>query len=99
MVNASLRVVARITAKADKVNEVRAILLGLVAPTRAEEGCVVYELLQNRMDPTDFTFVEEWSGDATFERHHMTEHIRSAFPKLQALVAVPPDIRTYSLIT
>ena len=99
MADKSLRVVARITAKPDKVSEVRSILLGLVAPTRAEEGCVVYELLQNRADPTDFTFVEEWASDATFERHHTTEHIRSAFPKLQALVAVPPDIRTYSLVS
>ena len=98
MPDTSLRVVARITARPDTVNQVREILLGLVAPTRAEEGCVVYELLQNRTDPTDFTFVEEWASDATFERHHTTEHIRSAFPKLQALVAVPPDIRTYSLV-
>lgn len=94
----SLRVVARITAKPDKVNEVKAILLGLVAPTRAEEGCVVYELLQNRTEPTDFTFVEEWASDAAFERHHTTAHIRSAFPTLERLIAHPPDIRTYSVV-
>ena len=94
----SLRVVARITAKPNTVNEVRSILLGLVAPTRAEEGCVVYELLQNREDPTDFTFVEEWASDGTFQAHHATEHIRSAFPKLETLVAGPPDIRTYALV-
>ncbi len=94
----SLRVVARITARKDTVAEVRAILIGLVAPTRAEAGCVVYELLQNRADPTDFTFVEEWASDAAFERHHTTEHIRAAFPKLEALVANPPDIRTYSVV-
>ena len=99
MPDTSLRVVARITARADTVNQVRDILLTLVAPTRAEEGCVVYELLQNRSDPADFTFVEEWASDAAFERHHTTAHIRSAFPKLQALVAVPPDIRTYSQIS
>jgi quinol monooxygenase YgiN len=98
MTNTSLRVVARITAKPETVNDVRAILQGLVAPTRAEEGCVVYELLQNRDDPTDFTFVEEWANDAVFERHHTTEHIRAAFPKLEALVAAPPDIRTYSVV-
>ena len=98
MGNASLRVVARIVAKPNTVDEVQQILLGLVAPTRAEEGCVVYELLQNRSDPTDFTFVEEWSSDASFERHHTTEHIRAAFPKLEALLATPPDIRTYSLV-
>ena len=96
--NKSLRVVARIIAKPSKVEDVRAILLGLVAPTRAEDGCVVYELLQNRADPTDFTFVEEWASDTAFERHHTTDHIRAAFPKLEALVAAAPDIRTYSLI-
>jgi len=94
----SLRVVARITARKETVEQVRQILLGLVTPTRAEEGCVVYELLQNRADPTDFTFVEEWASDAMFEKHHTTAHIRSAFPKLEALIAAPPDIRTYSLI-
>ena len=93
-----LRVVARITAKPDKVQDVRAILLGFVDPTRAEQGCVVYELLQNRTDPTDFTFVEEWASDAAFEAHHKSAHITAGFPKLQPLVAVAPDIRTYSLI-
>ena len=98
MANASLRVVARIVAKPDTVDEVQRILVGLVAPTRAEEGCVVYELLQNRTDPTDFTFVEEWASDASFEKHHTTAHIRSAFPKLEVLVAATPDIRTYWVI-
>ncbi len=98
MTGTSLRVVARITARPETVNQVRDILLGLVAPTLAEEGCVVYELLQNRAEPTDFTFVEEWASDATLEAHHASPHIRSAFPKLEALVAGPPDIRTYSLI-
>lgn len=93
-----MRVVARITARQETVTEVRKILLGLVGPTRAEAGCVVYELLQNRTDPTDFTFVEEWASDETFEKHHATEHIRGALPKLEALTAAPPDIRTYTLI-
>ena len=98
MPDTSLRVVARLTARPDTVSQVRDILLGLVGPTRAEDGCVVYELLQNRTDPSDFTFVEEWASDAAFERHHTTDHIRAAFPRLEALVAAPPDIRTYSVL-
>jgi quinol monooxygenase YgiN len=99
MSNTSLRVVARVVARPDTVSQVRNILLGLVTPTRAEEGCIVYELLQNREDPTDFTFVEEWASDEAFQRHHTTEHIRNAFPRLEALVAAPPDIRIYALVT
>ena len=52
-----LRVIARIKAKSDAVSEVRELLCGLMEPTRKESGCISYELLQNRDDPTDFTFV------------------------------------------
>ena len=94
----SLRVVARIVAKPDKVAEVRELLSGLIEPTRAEEGCVAYELLQNRADPTDFTFVEEWASDAAFDGHFKTPHIQDALPKLEVLAAEAPDIRSYRAI-
>ena len=92
------RVVAHITARPDTIDKVREILEGFVEPTRAEPGCVTYELLQNRVDPTDFTFVEEWADDPTFEAHHRSPHITAGFPKLQPLLAVAPDIRTYALL-
>ncbi|MDQ2856133.1 MAG: antibiotic biosynthesis monooxygenase, partial [Acidobacteriota bacterium] len=57
----TLRVVARIMALPDKVDEVRSLLEALVEPTRNEAGCISYELLQNKSDPADFTFVEEWT--------------------------------------
>ena len=90
-----LRVVARIKAKSEAVSEVRELLCGLIEPTRKESGCISYELLQNRDDPTDFTFVEEWETDAAFEHHAASDHIKAIGPKLRAVVADPPDIRTY----
>lgn len=90
-----LRVVARIKAKSGKVGEVRELLCGLIEPTRRESGCVSYELLQNREDPTDFTFVEEWESDAAFESHAASDHIKALGPKLRPVVADAPDIRTY----
>ena len=94
----SFRVVARIKARPDKVEEVEKLLGGLVEPTRREEGCVSYELLQNRADPTDFTFVEEWANDAALERHFETEHIQNALSRVPDLTSEPPDIRTYRVI-
>lgn len=98
MPDASLRVVARIKAKPEKVGEVHDLLKGLIEHTRKEEGCVSYELLQNRSDPTDFTFVEEWASDAAFESHFATEHMKRALPRVQDLVDEAPDIRTYRVI-
>ena len=90
-----LRVVARIKAKSEKVGEVCELLRSLLEPTRKEFGCVSYELLQNREDPTDFTFVEEWESDEAFASHAASAHIKAIGPKLQPVVADGPDIRTY----
>jgi quinol monooxygenase YgiN len=42
---------ARITAQADKVQELKSVLLRLIKPTRAEEGCIDYELYPSETDP------------------------------------------------
>ena len=60
MPKSTLRVVARMVARPEAVDDVRSILEVLVVSTRAEPGCAVYELPQNRHDPTGFTLVEEW---------------------------------------
>ena len=46
----SIRIVARVIAKPESVDQVRSILSDLVEPTRNESGCISYELLQNRTD-------------------------------------------------
>jgi len=94
----SLRVVARIQAKADKIGEVRELLLSLVPPTRKETGCINYELLENSKDPGEFTFVEEWASDSAFEAHAASDHIRAIGPKLNGLTLTLPDIQTYVLL-
>lgn len=94
----NIRVVARIEAQPDKVEEVRELLLALVDPTRKEAGCVTYELLQNLKRPTDFTFVEEWTSEAALEAHSKSAHLQAVGPKLQSIITAPPDIRVYATI-
>jgi quinol monooxygenase YgiN len=91
----TLRVVARVVALPEKVEQLKTILYSLVEPTRAETGCLKYELLQNQADTTDFTFVEEWSTSADLEAHLQSKHIQMAISQLDGLVAVAPDIRRY----
>lgn len=93
-----VRVVARVVAVADKVEEVKSILLGLIEPTRQEEGCIVYELLQNQKDSTDFTFVEEWESQELLNIHLASPHLTEAASQLQGLITAEPDIRVYQLL-
>ena len=98
MSNMSLRVVARVAAKADSVEQVRAILMGVVEPTRREPGCLSYQLLQNQADPTDFTFIEEWVSAAAEQSHFTTPHISNALRQLPGLLAAEPDVRRYTVL-
>jgi len=93
-----LRVVARIIALPDRIEEVRSILSELIEPTRGESGCVSYELLQNDSDPTDFTFVEEWESNAKLDAHMASPHLQKAIAAVDGKLAAPPDIRRYSLL-
>ena len=98
MAGNTIRVVARIVARKEKADQVRGILAGLVDPTRSETGCIGYELLQNKADLTDFTFVEEWTNDAAIDLHMRTPHIVQALVKLPDLIAAAPDIRRYVVV-
>ena len=98
MAEETLKVIARIKARPEKIEEMRALLAGLVRPTRAESGCLRYELLHNTADPADFTFVEEWRDDTALESHFNTEHIKAALTRSQELAAEPLDLRRYGAV-
>ena len=94
----TLRVVAHLRAKPDKVDETKDALMSMIGPTRSEPGCIVYELLQNNGDPTDFAFVEEWTGNDSLDEHLLSEHIQRVVARADELFAAPPDVRRYTLI-
>jgi quinol monooxygenase YgiN len=99
MAGDTLRVIARVKAHPDKVNELRSVLSSLVEPTCKEPGCLSYKLLQNNEDPTDFTLVEEWQSNAALESHFATKHFKDAMAKLPSLVEAEPDIRRYHVVS
>lgn len=94
----TLKVVAHLISRPDSINETREVLIGLIEPTCAEAGCISYELHQNTADPTDFTFIEEWTDDASLDAHLESAHLAAAREKLGDLLAEPADIRRYRLI-
>ena len=95
MAEETLKVIARIRALPGQIDEMRELLAGLVSPTRAEAGCLRYELLHNLADPADFTFVEEWRDHAALESHFNTAHVKAALTRFEELAAGPMDLRRY----
>ena len=73
--NTLLHVVAHIEALPGFEAEVLSVLNSYIAPTRAENGCVRYDLFQDLGDPKKFTFIEEWESKADLDAHAQSAHI------------------------
>src|ERR1700687_1237229 len=87
-----LTVVARLRAKPGQETELRHQLQRLVIPTRAEAGCVAYELNESKSDPGNFLFYEVWKSDADLEEHFQTSHMKAVGKLLPELLAEPMDL-------
>lgn len=98
MSESHIRVVARFSAKPERIEDVKRVLTEFVAPTRQEDGCITYDLLQSVSDPTDITFVEEWTSEAALENHLACEHIARGRAELPELLEGEGDIRVYRQI-
>ncbi|GGP59228.1 putative quinol monooxygenase [Shewanella saliphila] len=70
-----LTIVANIKAKADKIELVKAELIKLVEATRAEEGCINYDLHQDNANPAHFMFYENWQSRELWQAHMGNQHI------------------------
>ena len=93
----NVHVIARHWARPETVEEVRQILLSLIQPSRAEPGCLKYELLQQINDPTDFTFVETFANEEALKLHAAAPYIAGLKARLEGLTTRPSEVLVYQL--
>jgi quinol monooxygenase YgiN len=85
-------------AQEGKADELRAALEDLVEPSRAEDGNIQYDLLENLDDPNEFIFVEQWRDGEALEAHAKTDHFRAGGAKLAELLGGRPEMKRCRLV-
>lgn len=70
-----LIVIAHLRAFDGQIEAARVLLTSLIAPMRAEPGCVEYWLHQYNDDPAEFTFYENWTNRAEWDKHMKMPHL------------------------
>lgn len=88
----TLTVVARIKAKPGQEARVREELRKLLAPTRAEQGCLNYDMHVSTENPGEFLFYENWTTEELWRAHINAPHIQSWLKLSDALCAEPVAI-------
>jgi len=91
-------VVAKVKARADRIEQVKQELLALVEPTRQEPGCIDYVLHQSADDPSVFLFYENWRSQADLDTHLQKPHLKQFLDKAGALLAEPLDVTTWRIL-
>ena len=70
-----LTILAQITATSGKETLVRDALMKLVAPTRAKEGCIKYDLHVDNVNDGFFVFYETWETRELWQTHMNAPHL------------------------
>ena len=84
---AKLTIVANIKANPDKIELVRAELLKLIDITRAEQGCINYDLHQDNENPAHFLFYENWESRELWQAHMAAPHLAAYMAATEGAVA------------
>jgi quinol monooxygenase YgiN len=85
-------------ARPGKEAELCKTLLGLLAPTRKEDGCINYDLHVAPDDPSKFLFYENWTSEAHLNKHGETPHIQNLLTRVDELCAEPLKLNFWEKI-
>jgi quinol monooxygenase YgiN len=96
--NEPLTIIARVRAKPGQEARLLQEMKGLLAPTRAEAGCLSYDLHQSQSDPALFALYENWASQAALDAHFQTPYLQAMFKLVPELVEGPLDITKWTIV-
>jgi len=87
-----LFIFARFHALDGRETDVAAALRAVIAPTRAESGCLAINAFRSVRDPRLFYLHSCWRGEAAFETHATLPHTLTFLRQVQALIDQPLEV-------
>lgn len=63
-------------AKEDGIDKMKELLTAMVAPSKAEDGCLFYEIVQYENNRRKFMAVETWRDESALDGHKASAHYK-----------------------
>ena len=83
---ATLTITGNVLVHPEKIDVVKAELEKLVPITRAEEGCIQYDLHQDNENPAYFMFYENWESRELWQEHMNAPHLKAYIKSTEGMV-------------
>ena len=99
MADGKVTVVATFKAKPGMEGTVREAIEVAIAPTRAESGCINYDLHQATEDPSIFMLYENWVSKKDLDEHLAMPYLKDLIAKADGMLAEPIGIALYQMIS
>ena len=99
MAEGKVTVVARMRAKAGQEELVQEKLLALIGQTRAEAGCLNYELHRSTEEIGLFMFYENWVSGQALDEHLATPHMEGLKAVADEILAEPLSVTLWEMIS
>jgi quinol monooxygenase YgiN len=99
MADKKVTVLARFKAKKGKEEELKQAIMACVAPTRAEAGCINYDLHQLADDKGDLILYENWVSKKILEEHLEMPYLVKLKAQAGELCSEPIEITLWEMIT
>ncbi len=87
-----LTVIAKFQAKPGLESRYKEELQKMLAPSRAEAGCLNYDVFQSNDDPAIFFTHENWTGKDVLDAHMQTPHFKALGETSKEMLTQPIEI-------
>jgi quinol monooxygenase YgiN len=99
MSDAKIVLVARLKVKSEMVEVAKKAALDLVSPSRAEAGCINYDVHQAIDDETVFVWHETWKSKLALDEHFETPEFKSFFAIVGEIATEPSQMTITKMIS
>ncbi len=90
---------ATLEAKEGKEELLKTTLLALVAPSRAEAGCIDYDVHEDPEHKGRFMFYENWASKEDLDKHFQMPYMQTFMAQIEELLARPIDMSFWQMIS
>jgi len=91
-------VTARLKVKPGLEDRFRQEFEPVIALTRAEDGCLNYDLHQSIEDPSLFLLHENWASENILNLHLQQPYIRALGAKAEEFLVEPPEVKLWQQV-